>query len=150
MTALLQRLQPGEVLHGPARRMTLARVLALSGGPLDKPGWPDRNLHTDHAAAVAAGLDGIVVSGTQWEGHLAGFLVDIFGRHWFGGGEFKVKVPRSVRLDDTLQPVVRCEDVEHTAGAALYQLAVWCENAAGEQVLVGTAQCRVPATTGDA
>lgn len=144
MSDQLHRLQPGTVLSGRPRHMTLARVLAQSGGPLDMPGWPDRNLHTDAAAAASAGLDGVVVSGTQWEGHMAGFLVDVFGLAWFDGGEFKVKIPRSVRVGDTLRPMLRCEEVVESGQGTTYQLAVWCENGAAEQVLAGTATCTVP------
>ena len=101
MSNQLQGLEPGVVLAGRPRHMTLARVLAQSGGPLDMPGWPDRNLHTDAQAAASAGLDGVVVSGTQWEGHMAGFLVDVFGLAWFHGGEFKVKIPRGKIVEDS-------------------------------------------------
>lgn len=145
MSALLQQVHAGATLAGRPRHMTLPRVLALSGGPLDKPGWPDRNLHTDQAAAAAAGLDGLVVSGTQWEGHLAGFLVEVFGLAWFEGGEFNVKIPRSVRLGDTLRPMLRCESMQLGPEGTRYELAVWCENGAGEPVLAGTASCTVPA-----
>src|SRR5688572_33392604 len=86
MSARLLESQPGQVFEGRARQLTLARALALSGGPFDAPVWPEKNLHTDLEAANDAGLAEIVVSGTQWEGYLVGFLADLFGMDWFRHG----------------------------------------------------------------
>ena len=126
--------------------MSLARALALSGGPMDKPGWPDKNLHTDTAAAMSAGLSEIVVSGTQWEGHMVGLLVDTMGLAWFEGGRMSVKIPRSVKIGETVQPKLKLDAVVQREGHTLAELTIWCENAEGQEVLVGTATCRMPAT----
>jgi acyl dehydratase len=137
--------QVGDLYAGRARQLTWARALALSGGSLGTPGWPEKNLHTDLEAAKAAGLSAVVVSGTQWEGYLVGFLVELFGIDWFFKGRLDIKIPRSVKIDETVQPKARVEGREHDGDHVRIALSVWCENQDGEQVLVGTASCDLPA-----
>ena len=144
MSAGLLQSEPGHVLEGRARQLTLARALALSGGPFDAAVWPEKNLHTDLKAANDAGLAEIVVSGTQWEGYLVGFLAELFGMHWFRHGELDIKIPRSVRIGETLQPKARLETRETQGGTLRIALSVWVENQDGAQVLVGTAACTLP------
>jgi hypothetical protein len=137
-------MKPGDTHSGRVRTLSLSRVLALSGGPLDKPGWPDRNLHTDDAAARAIGLAEMVVSGTQWEGHMAGFLVETMGVAWFNGGQMNVKIPRSVKVGETLQAKLTLDAINLHEGRAVAEMTVWVENVEGQQVLVGTATCPIP------
>jgi acyl dehydratase len=144
MTAEVLTAEPGHLFEGRARRLTLARALALSGGPFDAAVWPEKNLHTDLKAANDAGLAEIVVSGTQWEGYLVGFLAELFGMHWFRHGELDIKIPRSVRIGETLQPKARLETRETLGEALRISLSVWVENQDGAQVLVGTAACSLP------
>lgn len=144
MNAVLLNSEIGRVFEGRARHLTLARALALSGGPFDAPEWPEKNLHTDLKAANAAGLAAVVASGTQWEGYLVGFLVELFGTHWFRHGELDIKIPRSVKIDETLQPKARLERHELQGGHVRIVLGVWCENQDGEQVMVGSAACTLP------
>ena len=136
----------GHVFEGRVRRLTLARALALSGGPFDAAVWPAKNLHTDLKAANDAGLAEIVVSGTQWEGYLVGFLAELFGMHWFRHGELDIKIPRSVKIGESLQPKARLESREAQNEAQRIGLSVWVENQDGAQVLVGTAACTFPPT----
>lgn len=139
-------MQPGDTRAGRARVLTLARALALSGGPFDKPNWPDKNLHTDAQAAASTGLSEIVVSGTQWEGYLVGLLAETMGPGWFDGGSLDIKIPRSVKIGETLQPKLTLDRLE--GGTA--HMSVWCENAEGQQVMVGTAACALPAANAPA
>lgn len=136
----------GQVYEGKARKLTLARALALSGGPFESPGWPEKNLHTDIKAANDAGLSAVVVSGTQWEGYVVGLLAELFGTAWFSGGELDIKIPRSVKIDETVQSKARVEGQEQQGERIRIALSVWCENQDGEQVLVGTASCAVRQT----
>ena len=145
MSLPILSMKPGDVRSGRIRTMTLARARALSGGPLDKPGWPDKNLHTDAAAAAAAGLAEIVVSGTQWEGHVVGLLVDTMGLAWFDGGRMSVKIPRSVKIGETVQAKLRFDAIAQHEGRSVAELTIWCENAEGQQVLAGSATCPMPA-----
>ncbi|QHE84265.1 MaoC family dehydratase [Hydrogenophaga sp. BPS33] len=138
-------MKPGDIRSSAVRTITLSRVLALSGGPLDKPGWPDKNLHTDEKAAAAAGLPHIVASGTQWEGHMAGLMVDTMGLAWFSGGSMNVKIPRSVQIGDSLVSKLQLDAiVQRDDDRAVAEFTVWCENAQAQQVLVGTATCPMP------
>ncbi|HEY9278891.1 MAG TPA: MaoC family dehydratase [Eoetvoesiella sp.] len=141
MNAPIHSMTPGTIRTGKPRVLTMARALALSGGPFDMPGWPDKNLHTDIEAARSTGLSEVVVSGTQWEGHLIGLLVETFGLAWFQGGEVNVKIPRSVRITETVQPKLRLDALEENNGYTLAQLTVWCEDSSGQQILIGTAKC---------
>ncbi len=141
MSASVLDAEIGSTFEGRARQLTWARALALSGGPFNTPKWPEKNLHTDLEAANEAGLAEVVVSGTQWEGYLVGFLVELFGMSWFGHGELDIKIPRSVKIGETVQPKARLERREIEADATRIDLSVWCENQNGDQVLVGTASC---------
>lgn len=143
MNPALLSAEPGRVFEGRARKLTWARALALSGGPFDAPGWPDKNLHTDLDAARAAGLSEVVVSGTQWEGYLVGLLVELFDLAWLRHGQLDIKIPRSVKIGETLQPKARVEGRETAADGIRVALSVWCENQDGQQVMVGTASCIV-------
>jgi acyl dehydratase len=145
MSISVHQAKIGELYAGKARKLTWARALALSGGPFETPGWPEKNLHTDLKAANDAGLSTVVVSGTQWEGYLVGLLVEVFGTAWFAGGQLDIKIPRSVKIDETVQPKARVEAREQEGERVRIALSVWCENQDGEQVLVGTAVCTVPA-----
>lgn len=144
MSSSLFKAEIGRTFEGRARQLTWARALALSGGPFDAPKWPERNLHTDLGAANEAGLAEVVVSGTQWEGYLVGFLVELFGMNWFGHGELDIKIPRSVKIGETVQPKARLEQREVQDVGTRIDLSVWCENQTGDQVLVGTAACTLP------
>lgn len=137
-------MQPGDQRSGRPRLMSLGRVLALSGGAFAKPGWPDKNLHTDLAAAQAAGLSTIVVSGTQWEGHIVGLLIETVGLAWFEGGTVDIKLPRSVRVDETLIPSLRLEAIIDQDGRRVAQFSVAVCNGDGDQVLVGSASAPLP------
>lgn len=133
-----------EVLAGRARKLTMARALALSGGPFDKPGWPDKNLHTDANIAAETGLSAIVVSGTQWEGYAVGLLVEVFGAAWFESGIIDIKIPRSVKVDEIIQPKLQLQDIVDVGDHYSMRLKIWCENERGQEVLVGTASCSIP------
>ena len=144
MNAVLLNSEVGRVFEGRTRHLTWARALALSGGPFDASEWPEKNLHTDLKAANDAGLLAVVVSGTQWEGYLVGFLVELFGMHWFRHGELDIKIPRSVKIGETLQPKARIERREVQGEYLRIVLGVWCENQDSDQVMIGTAACMLP------
>lgn len=141
MSATLRDAEIGRVFAGRARKLTLARALALSGGPFDAPEWPEKNLHTDLKAANATGLAEIVVSGTQWEGYLVGLMVELFGMDWLRHGTLDIRIPRSVKIGETVQPRARLEGRTDERGTTRVSLKVWCENQDGVEVLVGTASC---------
>ncbi|MFA5490096.1 MAG: MaoC family dehydratase [Candidimonas sp.] len=143
MSLPIDDLQPGDIRCSKFRKLTMARALALSGGPLDMPGWPDKNLHTDAEVARSTGLPDVVVSGTQWEGHLVGLLVETLGMDWFNGGSIQIKIPRSVRIGDSVRAKLRMDEFVDQGDRRLARMTVWCENKQGQEVMVGTAECAV-------
>jgi hypothetical protein len=145
---VVRDLAVGSRLEGRAQPLTLARVLAFSGGPLDEPGWPQRNLHTDIDKAREAGLDHIIASGTQSEGLLIAFLIETFGGDWYGHGELEVRFRTPVRVGDSVRPVLRCIDKGVLPDGLRVSVECWCEVADGTRVIDGTATCIVkgPAT----
>jgi acyl dehydratase len=144
MTADVRRAKVGTEFRGKARHLTMARALALSGGPLEMPNWPEKNLHTDLAAAEETGLAAVVASGTQWVGYTVGLLVELCGEAWFEYGELEIRITRSVKVGETLQPMAILDARESVPEGLKLQLGVRCENQDGEHVLIGKASCVIP------
>lgn len=136
----------GAEFAGPVRHLTLERVLAFSGGPFAQAQWPDRNLHTNAEKAREAGLVGIIVSGTQFEGHLVDLLVELFGEAWFSAGTIEIKIPKSLMLGETVQPKATLREVREDCSERIFVLDVRCNNPYGEAVMIGTASCRLRIT----
>lgn len=139
----LDDVEIGAALVGRPLQLSLARVLAFSGGPLDEPGWPQRNLHTDIDKAREAGLDHIIASGTQSEGLLIAFLIDTFGSDWSGSGTLEVRFLKPVRVGDVVRPGLLWTGKEHGVDGLRLSAECWCEIADGSRVLAGTASCTV-------
>jgi len=134
----------GATLSGRSLKLSLARVLAFSGGPLDEPGWPQRNLHTDIEHAREAGLDRIIASGTQSEGLLIGFLIDTFGAaDWYRTGELDVRFMKPVGVDDVVRPALRWTLCEARDDELHLAAECWCELENGDRVVDGNVSCRV-------
>lgn len=134
----------GATVCGRALELSLARVLAFSGGPLDEPGWPQRNLHTDIAHARAAGLDHIIASGTQSEGLLIGFLIDNLGSaNWYRSGVLDVRFLKPVKVGDFVRPKLRWTGRETVENEVHLTGECWCELPDGDRVVAGTVSCRV-------
>lgn len=141
----VEHAEVGTVFAGPRHHLSIERVLAFSGGPFSRPNWPDRNLHTDLEKAQEAGLSCIIVSATQFEGYLVDLLVDLFGDDpWFTTGTIETRIPKSLMLDDFVQPKAVLRAVDDDGEARTFTMGVSCENQRGEQVLVGMASCRLP------
>lgn len=149
MTMRFEECRPGEVFRGRAIKLTLSRILAFSGGALDEPGWPQRNLHTDRAKAREAGLPDIIASGTQFEGVLLTHLVGLFGPSWSRGGELTAKIVKSAFVDDEVTPVAVVRNIRRDGGALAVELDVSCETQAGETLLVGEATARMEGVDAD-
>ena len=134
----------GRVFPGPRYHLSIERVLAFSGGPFSMPNWPNRNLHTDLEKAQEAGLSGIIVSATQFEGYLVDLLVELFGDSWFTTGTIETRIPKSLMLGDFVQPKAVLREVSDDGETRSFTMNVSCENQLGEQVLIGMASCRLP------
>jgi len=134
----------GETVPGHAFTMSLARILAFSGGPFDEPGWPQRNIHTCADDAREAGLGNIIASGTQSQGLLLRLLIDTFGPQWHSSGELVLRFRKPVQIDDCVQPMLRRAGSEPVAGGVRQTVVAWCENRSGERVIDGSAACVLP------
>lgn len=143
MTAPIASFAVGELRRGRAVTLSLGRILAFSGGPLDLPGWPARNLHTDRDKAREAGLPDIIASGTQFEGVLLTHLVSLFGPAWHRSGEIDAKIIRSAQVGDTVTPVALIREHVKENGRTRVGLDVWCERQNGEKLLVGRASAEI-------
>ena len=118
-------------------------MLAFSGGPIDTPEWPAKNLHTDLEKAAEAGLSAPIASGIQYEGHLVELLLRLFGDAWLREGVLQVKYPRTVAAGDAVQPMARVTARSAEGDKVGVELEVWCQRTNEEKVLVGTALCSV-------
>lgn len=140
MPSRLSGAAAGKLLEGRPRKLSLARMLAFSGGPFDSLSWPEANLHTSAERAGEAGLDAIIASGTQSEGILLELMVSLFGSDWHRSGVVDAKITRSVFIDDTIQAKARVTARNPVHDGERITLEVWCENGNGEAVIVGEAR----------
>jgi len=125
---------------GKPKKMTWERIWTFSGGALDTPGWPKKNIHTDLEFAKRMGLSMVYVSATQYLGHLAELMIDIFGDKWLSGGKTsELKFIKPVTEGDTIQSKARVKSKEKKGQIIEYTLDVWCENQNGDNVLEGIA-----------
>jgi acyl dehydratase len=137
-------LSEGQEFSGRARELSMTRMLAFSGGPFVAAGWPAKNLHTDMAKAVEAGLTAPIASGIQCEADIVRLLTELFGDEWFRSGVLHVKYPRLVFAGTSLLARARVSATRAADAGAIVDLEVWCETPDGEKVVVGTASCRQP------
>ena len=138
--------KPGDVFAGSTKKMSWERIAAFSGGPFNTPGWPRKNIHTDLDAAKASGLDTICVSSTQYLGHLAELMIELFGASWLSHGTTSnLKFIHPVAENDTLQTKARIVDM---AADGSCSMEIWCENQEGTQVMVGEARGRITGRSG--
>jgi len=137
-------LTAGQEFNGTVRELTMTRMLAFSGGPFASHGWPAKNIHTDAAKAVEAGLAAPIASGIQCEADIVRLLLAIFGKRWLSSGKLHVKYPRPVFAGASLRPCARVRGVQAREGSTHVELDVWCETLDKQVVVVGTATCVEP------
>ena len=135
----------GDVFKGPPKRVSLERMQMFSGGPLSNvPNWPSVNVHTDVAFAKATGVPKPCASGTQYQGYMVSFMLDLFGENWLLDGNLEIKLTKMVLVDDTITTKVKIASKDDAAhGAVSYGLEIWSENQLGEAVVTGTATATV-------
>ena len=130
----------GQEFSGKLKRMSWERIAAFSGGAFNTPGWPKKNIHTDLEAAKNTGLTTVYVSGTQYFGHMAEFMIDLFGEGWLSGGTMSnVKLIKAVAEGDTLQVKATVLSKEEAGSTVKVTLDICSENQNGDKVAVGTA-----------
>lgn len=102
----------------------------------------DRNLiHYDTAAARRAGFPRPIVHGALVAALLNEACRDYFGQAWIQGGRLKIAFIKPVLVEQVV--VTNAQALEGVPGSQRLptRLEVWCENEAGERVIVGEAAC---------
>ena len=77
----------GQHFNGKPKKMSWERIWTFSGGAFTSEGWPRKNLHTDTEFAKNLSLPTVGVSATQYLGHLAELMLNLFGEGWLRGGK---------------------------------------------------------------
>jgi acyl dehydratase len=128
----------GAEFNGEGKKITAARLLTFSGGPLTEAGWPRKNIHTDTDFAKSTGLPSRCASGTQFQGQMAEFLVDLFGERWFTTGTMNVKFVDLVLEDQTVTARAKVTGRKPDGKGTRIELEIWSE-CGGRKVMTGTA-----------
>jgi len=103
------------------------------------------HIHTDDAAAQAAGLPGRILSGFHGYSLISQSLCCYFGMGWIAGGKLSIKFIRPLLIGEpiTCGGVVKRIVPSGNAGEQLAELEVWCHNPRGDIITAGTATVRV-------
>jgi acyl dehydratase len=122
---------PGTPLVPLTRSITIAMCEAFSG--------PEKNYHTDRAAAQMLGFPDIVVQG-MWSVCLVSELMTAaYGLAWQLGGTLDLRLVNVVWVNDALTAHGKVrEEVAEGAKRRLH-LDVWCEKPDGTKATVGSA-----------
>jgi len=129
---------------GKPKKMIWERIWAFSGGLFNSQGWPKKNLHTDTEFAKDLGLPTVGVSATQYLGHMAELMIDLFGEAWLSHGRMSnVKFVKLVANGDTLVSKAKVVGKEQEGPKTKYVLEIYVDNQNYDKVFVGTATCIV-------
>lgn len=106
------------------------------------------NIHTDDAAAKAAGFSRRVVPGIQSYSFISEMLSQFFGMGWITGGKLDLKFIRPFLVGEeiTCEAEVTKTFAIEKSEQCFAELAVHCKNAAGDIVSAGSARVRMEAT----
>jgi acyl dehydratase len=131
-----QTLAEGTELPPLHKTVDLATLRLYSG--------PGRSLHSDEAAARAAGYPAPIAWGLQSAAFCSELLLRTFGAAWVSGGQLRVRFRRPVPAGERL--TIRARVTARTSEAASHTLSfeVWCEDEAGQRVTQGQASVRLP------
>lgn len=142
------RLPPFSKVFGDTHTSLLYRRTLLLAQGLD-PEYENYaagpNVHTDDAAARAAGLPKRIVSGFHVYSLISQALGLFFGMGWLAGGKLSLKFVRPLLVNEriTCGGVVKRIVPPGKAGERLAELEVWCQNPSGDIITAGTATVRV-------
>lgn len=130
----------GEEFKGRSKKMIWERVLTFSGGLFTSQGWPNKNIHTDSAFAQKVGLPTVGISATQYLGHMAELMVDLFGEEWLSHGMLKnVKFIKLVVDGDTLVSKAKVAEKIGEGSKVKFILDICVEDQNCDKVLIGSA-----------
>lgn len=124
---------------GHSKQVSLARMLAFSGGEIGTANWPASNLHTDALKARSAGLKDLIASGIQAEGYLIALILDEVGEQWFRSGTLSVKHLGMLSPGDRVIPKIKVYPSDGTIEGPRYRFDVRCERLDAQLTVVGEA-----------
>ena len=103
------------------------------------------NIHTDDAAANAAGFSRRVVPGIQSYSFISEMLSRFFGMRWVIGGKITIKFIRPFLVGEkiTCEAEVKKTFALENSKEHYAELEVCCKNSAGDIVSVGSARARI-------
>jgi hypothetical protein len=124
-------------------------IYGTGAGHIVKEAWPERNIHSDEAAAEREGLPAPVGSAPQFFAMLHRMMLSSFGAGWVAGGKMSVKMIKPV------YPTDFTTGKGHVSGLTLEaqpsgparvraHCDVWVERRNGTKVMVGTASALLP------
>ncbi|HEX2173036.1 MAG TPA: hypothetical protein VHL09_11405 [Dehalococcoidia bacterium] len=126
----------GAELGSLTRTITFDMSVALAG--------PARNFHTDREMARARGFSDVVIAGPQFVCQMAELMTQIFGRGFYEGGKLRVNFLRPVLAGETITArAVENRRTRDGDGVERMEVAIWCENEAGQQTAAGVASARL-------
>jgi 3-hydroxybutyryl-CoA dehydratase len=117
---------------------SVSRVVTLEDMVLFEP-VGEKNIHTDHEVARAAGLPAAIAAGVQLMSYIFEMLHREYGFQSVQGTVLDVRIREPVFAGDTVTARGRVADVETDGPRSRVSLEVWCENQRGGQVIAGTA-----------
>jgi len=118
-------------VSGPHKQVTHEMCMAFSG--------PNKNYHTDVEEARKLGFPDIVVQGMMSLCFISEMMTSTFGAGWYRGGRMNVALVNVLWGGETVSARGQITE-EHSDGAQTRStLQVWCENADGTKIVVGTA-----------
>ena len=129
----------GTEFSGQGKHITAARLVTFSGGPLTESNWPRKNIHTDTEFAKSTGLPSRCASGTQFQGQMVEFLIDLFGEGWFTSGTMNVKFVDLVLENQTVTAHGKVTGRKPDGKGTRIELEIWSQRDDGRKVMTGTA-----------
>ncbi len=122
---------PGVAIAPLTRTITIAMCEAFSG--------PEKNYHTDRAAAQMLGFPDIVVQG-MWSICLVSELMTAaYGLAWQRGGSLDLRLVNVVWVNDALTAHGKVREETAEGAKRRLHLDVWCEKPDGTKATVGSA-----------
>ena len=122
---------PGAAIPPLVRPITIAMCEAFSG--------PDKNYHTDRAAAQMLGFPDIVVQGMLSVCFVSELMTQAYGAAWQLGGTLDVRLVNVVWVNDVLTAGGKVRETVAEGAKQRLHLDVWCAKADGTIATVGTA-----------
>jgi len=122
---------PGAEIAALTRPITIAMCEAFSG--------PEKNYHTDRAAAQMLGFPDIVVQGMLSVCLISELVTHAYGIAWQLGGTLDLRLVNVVWVNDVLTARGKLREEGAEGAKRRLHLDVWCEKGDGTKTTVGTA-----------